>query len=342
MSVHSSNHAPDRPSALPAASLRISIIVPTRNRPQLLARALEGLAAQTHAELEVIVIDDGSSAASRAGYGALFAALGPRFVLRLVNDADAPPAGPSTTRNLGIAQASGAVIAFCDDDDLWTAPGHAAALAAAFADLPARAMYIGNQQAIGADGSTVKASWLPRLDEHVAGRAAAPHRIGVDVLATAGGFAQLNILAVSKALADAIGGFWTRTSYEEDRDFFWRAADAAEAIVFNPQLVARHNVPDPRARANLSTSFTQTERWLVSALVSQHIALCVRQPAIRRLCAGYEGDILRRLALDCRDRGEPQLALQYARRALAARASFKWLAYTASLALRGLFSARAA
>jgi hypothetical protein len=48
--------------------------------------------------------------------------------------------------------------------------------------------------------------------------------VSANELARCGGFAQLNILALRKDLAWDIGGFWTRTSYEEDRDFFWRAA----------------------------------------------------------------------------------------------------------------------
>lgn len=163
----------------------------------------------------------------------------------------------------------------------------------------------------------------------------------MDDLLQAGGFAQLNILALRKDTATAIGGFWTRTSYEEDRDFYWRAVDAVGGVFFNPDVVAQHNVPDPQRQNNLSRSFSQAERWLLSVLVSQHVAMTVRHDAVRAMCQQYEGDILRRLSQHWSSEARHDLALQYARRALAARLSFKWAVYTAALAARQLFRSRA-
>lgn len=318
---------------------RISVVVPTRDRPELLARMLAAIRTQSFSAFEVLIIDDGSSASTRAGYAALWSALDERFVLIELGAAGSPGHGPSAARNAGIAAARGDIVTFCDDDDFWTSASHLASMIEIFdADLQID-LYIANQSAVSSTGVVERSDWLPALCEMVHGRPRShPHGylIALTDLVRGGGFAQLNILAVRKSAAERIGGFWTRTSYEEDRDFFWRAADGARGIFFNPARVAQHNVPDPTRQNNLSRRFSQDERWLISALVSQHIALNVGSKAIRSLCQTYEGDILRRLSQHLSGQGRHALGLMYARRALAARASLKWALYTITLACRQL------
>jgi hypothetical protein len=210
---------------------------------------------------------------------------------------------------------------------------------------PQTDLYIANQSAVSCQGAVERRDWLPALMDIVQAKPrshARGYQLALEELVRGGGFAQLNILAVRKATAVAIGGFWTRTSYEEDRDFFWRAADAARTVFFNPERIAQHNVPDPARQDNLSRSFTQSERWMISALVSQHIAMNVDSAAIRALCQSYEGDILRRLSQFLSGEGKHALGLLYARRALAARVSLKWALYTMALSWRQLMRGRAA
>jgi cellulose synthase/poly-beta-1,6-N-acetylglucosamine synthase-like glycosyltransferase len=324
---------------------RISVIVPTRNRHVLLERTLAGILAQAFDAFEVIVIDDASDATTRAAYAAIWQGLDARFRLVQLGATGGSGSGPSQARNAGIELARGDILTFCDDDDFWTCASHLSAMAEVFDAGLAVDLYIADQVAVTHDGTRERAHWLPALAALV-GRRSRDHARGyllpIDDLVRAGGFAQLNILAVSKATTAAIGGFWTRTSYEEDRDFFWRAADAARALFFNPDIVAQHNVPDASRQNNLSRSFSQAERWLLSVLVSQHIAMTVRSSAIRTMCQAYEGDILRRLSQYWSGQGRHALGLQYARRALAARVSFKWAIYTAGLATRQALRGRQA
>jgi glycosyltransferase involved in cell wall biosynthesis len=245
----------------------------------------------------------------------------------------------------GMHAASGDIITFCDDDDFWTSDEHLAMLAEVFDAEPQVDLYIANQRAVSCQGTVERQDWLPALMAIVRARTrshARGYRLTLEELVRGGGFAQLNILAVRKATAIAIGGFWTRISYEEDRDFFWRAAGAARAIFFNPDIIAQHNIPDPTRQDNLSRSFTRDERWMISALVSQHIAMQVDNPAVRTLCQTYEGDILRHLSQSLSGEGKHALGLLYARRALAARASLKWALYTMALSWRQLMRSRTA
>jgi glycosyltransferase involved in cell wall biosynthesis len=90
----------------------VSVVIPTRDRRDLLRSAIRSVLAQREVTVEVVVVDDGSS----DGTEAMVAALGdPR--IRVVRDAS--PLGESAARNRGIDEAGGPWIAFLDDDDLW-------------------------------------------------------------------------------------------------------------------------------------------------------------------------------------------------------------------------------
>jgi len=93
---------------------RVSIVVPARNAAATLPMALGSLLRQSWTNLDVIVVDDGSSDRTRAvaeGIG------DPR--VRVV--ANHGPQGPSGARNAGIGAATGELIGFHDADD-WAHP----------------------------------------------------------------------------------------------------------------------------------------------------------------------------------------------------------------------------
>jgi glycosyltransferase involved in cell wall biosynthesis len=91
----------------------VSVVVPTHDRPELLARTLAAVAAQDYAgDVECIVVHDGEPAAllPQAGNG--------RVRLRHIRNARTP--GLPGARNTGILVADGELVAFCDDDDVWS------------------------------------------------------------------------------------------------------------------------------------------------------------------------------------------------------------------------------
>lgn len=87
----------------------ISIVVPTHDRHERLSRLLRGLEAQTFPadDFEVVVVDDGSLPPVRVS-----AESGLR--LRLLRNASS--SGPAAARNIGWRAATGALVAFTDDD----------------------------------------------------------------------------------------------------------------------------------------------------------------------------------------------------------------------------------
>jgi glycosyltransferase involved in cell wall biosynthesis len=91
----------------------VTVVVPTHSRWDLLSTAaLPAALGQKDVDLELIVVDDGSTDATAAGLAAL---KDPR--LRVVRHDKAR--GVAQARNAGIAAARGAWIALLDDDDLW-------------------------------------------------------------------------------------------------------------------------------------------------------------------------------------------------------------------------------
>src|SRR4051794_4612211 len=106
----------------------VTAVVPTRNRPALLLRAVRGILEQDYdGDLElIIVVDQDDPKTATAGLPE-----DPR--IRVIPNSRKP--GLSGTRNTGIVAARGELVAFCDDDDEWL-PGKLTAQADALAASP--------------------------------------------------------------------------------------------------------------------------------------------------------------------------------------------------------------
>ena len=94
---------------------KISVIIPVYNASGLLPDCLQSIALQTWTDLEVLLVDDGSTDDS-AGICRSFCEKDSRF--RLLQKENG---GVSSARNLGLKEASGDYIAFVDADD-WLCP----------------------------------------------------------------------------------------------------------------------------------------------------------------------------------------------------------------------------
>lgn len=90
--------------------VKVSVIIPTRNRAKMVCTAIESVLAQQteNIQLEVIVIDDGSTDNTFTVIQEL-----PVICLRGKGQ------GVSVARNMGLDAATGEFIAFLDDDDAW-------------------------------------------------------------------------------------------------------------------------------------------------------------------------------------------------------------------------------
>lgn len=90
---------------------KVSVVIPTCNRPELLKRALRSVLAQSYQDFEIIVVDDGTESAAEA-----VASFRDARIHYLKNEG---MHGGGAARNRGIEQAKGEFVAFLDDDDEW-------------------------------------------------------------------------------------------------------------------------------------------------------------------------------------------------------------------------------
>jgi hypothetical protein len=205
----------------------VSVVVPTRDRRHLLGCTLRSVLGQREVDLELIVVDDGST---------MPVELGRDRRLKLVRHASQQ--GVSAARNTGIEVAGGEWVAFCDDDDVW-APDKLSAQLAAAAEASATWVYAG---AVAIDDDLRVLSGAPPLSPAEVVAALARYN------AVPG--SASSVVVTAQALA-TVGGFDTRLRRTEDWDLWLRLAQlGAPASVARPLVGIRqhvHNVLVDRA-----------------------------------------------------------------------------------------------
>jgi hypothetical protein len=175
----------------------VSVIIPTYQRRDMVVRAVESVLAQTYRDLELIVIDDGST----DGTGDALAAFGDA-----VRYEWQPNSGVSAARNVGLQMARGSIVAFLDSDDRWL-PDHLAVVTQMLASHPA----------------AVLATTSPR---RVIGGRAGPEKAYIydplPVYFFAISFGYPSCVALRRDAVDAAGGFDERMQVHEAVDLFMR------------------------------------------------------------------------------------------------------------------------
>ena len=328
---------------------RFSLILTTRNRPALFGAALASLMAQSFANTEIIVVDDGSDEAHAAAYQALIdrarAQLGERLqhhvLLRRRNGH-----GSGYAMNFGVDNARGEYVCFLDDDDLWTDAGHLQRAdevirAAAAEGLPPD-LYMSNQEATRAGQRVVEAVWIEALEMHLRARGRRPdargaYRVGIEELLLTRGFCHLNCLVVRRALYLAVGGRDEGTGWEGDRDLWLRLIDSAGLMLHHPAVTARHHVPDPAAGTSITTALGLVERRLWQLRVTDRAMLFLKSPALREHGRRHKGYALKRLASELASQGDWRTASRYALRAMAVLPTAKWATFTIVCLFQRLF-----
>lgn len=87
--------------------MRVSVLIPTRNRSELLQKAVASVLAQTFTDFELIIVNDGSEAL-------------PQFSDSRIRTLDSGEAGAVPARNMAAGAAKGNLMAWLDDDDQWS------------------------------------------------------------------------------------------------------------------------------------------------------------------------------------------------------------------------------
>ncbi|HET6812343.1 MAG TPA: glycosyltransferase [Acidimicrobiales bacterium] len=206
----------------PAASVdpAVSVVVATHERRALLGRLVAALEAQTWPDLEIVIVDDGSTDGTWDELGRLAAAVTrPVRVLR-----EDRAGGPARARNRGWREARGSIVAFTDDDCV-PAPGWVEALVAPIvagrAELAQGVTEPPREQWEGS-GPFARTMWV--LDED-------------------GFYATCN-MAYRRDVLEEARGFDERFGrpFGEDTDLAWRAIEAGARTAFVDDAVVYHEV----------------------------------------------------------------------------------------------------
>ncbi len=313
----------------------LSVIIPTRNRPDMCAVALQSAAEQRGGGYEIILVDDGSDDRFAPAYDAL-AARWPHVRLHRLPKTERGH-GPSFARNTGAWLTDSRYIGFLDDDDLWTDPDYLARARATIEAVGEPDLHYADQIAFEGGRELPAGIWLGELTRHVG--EFTPVGDGAylvtleQVVRYATGFAHLNTTIISRRLWDRVRGFDTGLKYEPDRDFALRTMSEANQIVYSPAVVAQHNAPDRSKSDNVSTSSTPLEKC-INQLYLLDKAICYLKPPVARYAAQHKGYTLKRMAELLAKEGDYRSAARYAREALGLQFGAKWLAYCLYLEAR--------
>lgn len=200
--------------------MRASVVVPVRDGASVIGRCLEALLVQDlpAGELEVLVVDDGSTDAT-ADVAAAYPGV---RVLRQ------PPSGPAAARNRGARAARGEYVLYTDAD---CAPHPAWARSLLEA--------VERQGAVGAKGSytTAQRSLVARFVqvEYETRYRRMARRASIDFVDTYSAIYRRDVLT-------GLGGFDERlpTATVEDQEFSFRVAEAGHRLVFVPEAAVEH------------------------------------------------------------------------------------------------------
>lgn len=240
----------------------VSVITPTFNRRDLLPEAIASVLGQTHRDLELIVVDDGST----DGTGSYLKSLeDPR--VRVISQAHT--GNYSAVRNAGVARAAGEYVAFLDSDDV-CAPDRIERQLRALHAASGAAWCHGVFSMIDAAGTVVpfRAGGWEALEGDVS-----------DAVLEREAAMPVSTLLVTRRAGDQVGWFDPVMEYAEDLDFVIRLAETtrAAAVTGKPIAFLRDHAGSTSARYR-----TVSHRWI--ARVFARAAARTSSPHRRRLC----------------------------------------------------------
>ena len=207
----------------------VSVIIPTYNRANRVLDAIASALAQTYRQLEVIVVDDGSTDTTEAALAPL------TDRIRVVRQANG---GPSVARNRGAAEASGQIVAFLDSDDRWMPDKIERQVALMRRAGPRMCCCVCNATVKGADGRTLGHTFdRARIKfDFAEGEWTNPE----EVLATR--FLLFNqVVAIRRDAFDRVGGFNPALRILEDYELSLRLASVGNWGVIREPLVLKYS-----------------------------------------------------------------------------------------------------
>lgn len=251
----------------------ISVVMPCYNAAPYVEQAVASALGQSHGQVELIVVDDGSTDGSDAVLARLAELHPDRLHLSFTSRA-----GPYPARNVGLKRARGEFIAFLDADDWWV-PDALEKLHAALVEADADIAYCGWQN-VG-EGITALPHVPPAYEEEDP----------VDHFVRTCPW-PIHAALVRRELVQRLGGFSERRFASMDYDFWLRALGAGARIKRVPEVLAFYRWHD------LGQVSAVKWRQVLDALDAQQAFIREHQGLVAHLSAERlrdltEGQVLR-------------------------------------------------
>ena len=311
-----------------------SIILSTRDRPELFQIALQSVLDQTFSDKEVIVVIDGSEQSNLEKYRELESQYRDISFYELKHRAIGH--GQSYAMNTGVHRSSGQYLCFLDDDDQWADTEHLQRVHTCItrSERVVDVLY-SNQKAVFSDG-TVKEEpvWIDDLIDRVdpaARHVEDSYFVDAEFLLSSGGFAHLNCSVFNREFYLSRGGMDETIRYENDRDIYIRSIDAARVMLYSTRFVSLHNIPDVSKKSNMSTVASMIEKKLYQMRVLDKGISLSRKPEVVSFCCRAKMYELKHAAQILAQNKQYRGAAHYAKAALANGFNLRWLAYTSYL-----------
>lgn len=214
----------------------MSVVIAVRDRHRQLPEAVDSVLTQTGVDVEVVVVNDGST----DGTAEVADDIAARFdAVRVVHQANA---GPSAARNAGVALTTGRWLTFLDSDDLMM-PGRLAAQVHELRRVGPNSMVMGEESVVVADGI------VPPLPITLQLAKPRPHWYAMTMMTT-------------RSVFDDVGGFDESLRMAEDTELLFRMKRRGVHIhrfeqvwtrrrIFGDNLVYGFGDYDPTVRSTL-------------------------------------------------------------------------------------------
>ena len=228
----------------------VSVIIPVYNGAGSIARALQSVAAQSVPALEIIVVDDGSTDATRQSVESFVTRVPIQYRLQ-------EHRGAGAARNLGVALARGDWVAFLDADDTWY-PDKLAVQCRAIGEFSSALFFYGDVDLVDESDNVLRECWASA--EASKERPNSRQRLS-RMLFGARPFPLPSTVLIKRQLFLQSGGFHAAFAgkYHEDFELFARLAQTA-SLHFIAQSLARHR----RHREQSPTDAALDRRnWLI-------------------------------------------------------------------------------
>jgi glycosyltransferase involved in cell wall biosynthesis len=277
-----------------AGAPRVRVVIPTFNNARFVGAAIQSALDQSVGDLEVVVVDDGSTDATREVVEAI---PDRRVVYRRQENQ-----GPSAARNNALRDATNELVAFLDADDLWLPDKLARQLALLDAS-EAVGLVHGAYIVVDEQGGELRR----RLGPGISGRVA--DRLAVENLVSGSATTSL----VRRGLLDRVGLFDESLRGGEDWDLWFRIARVAE-LAYVPEPIAKirlHGRNSTRAEQRIRTDLTR----LIGKIYSDPTL----PPELRRLEPRAWAAMYLAMARFARNGGSQRRAFGYLLRAIGAR-----------------------